>query len=196
LRGAQRRSNPLSPLCHCEERSAEAIPFTSRVIARSAAPKQSPSHPVNRRRLLRLPGGRLAMTHLSGGRGSVRAVPVSCVAGLIGSPRGSPSILPCHCEERSEEAIPFRPRVIARSAAPKQSPSHPVNRKRLLRLLAQARHDTGSEVSHSAFHHLDTPSEVPVYYWAIEKSFANWHDEKEPAHVRTSSAAAWQAVFY
>ncbi len=30
---------------------------------------------------------------------------------------------------------------------------------------------------------LDTPTEHSVYYWAIEKSFANWQDEEEPAHV-------------
>jgi hypothetical protein len=30
---------------------------------------------------------------------------------------------------------------------------------------------------------LDTSPELSVYYWAIEKSFANWQDEEEPANV-------------
>ena len=110
LRGAQRRGNPQRP----------------RVIARSAATRQSPSYPVSRRGLLRLPGGRIAMTHLFGGRGA-HAEPFPVIArsaatkqspsypvsrgGLLRLPGGRLTMTPCAC------------RVIARSAATKQSPS-------------------------------------------------------------------------
>ena len=133
--------------CHCEERSDEAISHAyrqtegdcfacpegrlamtrcPRVIARSSATKQSPSplvslrgaqrrsnllsQPVSRGGLLRLPGGRLAMTQLFGGRGTPRrAVPCHCEERSDEAISCAYRQAVCHCEERSDEAMTQRP---------------------------------------------------------------------------------------
>jgi len=125
-----------------------------RVIARSAATKQSPSLAANRRRCLRLPWGQarndtFPPVSLRGAqrRSNRPSPPVSLRGAQRRSNLPQPSChcaersdeaisrrLPCHCAERSDEAISLNPRVIARSAATKQSPLHPVSRRGLLRL--------------------------------------------------------------
>ncbi len=148
------------PPCHCEERSDEAIPLTKRVIARSEATKQSPA---TTRNLVSLQAAKrrsnppyqtchceersdeaiscahpqprvIASSEATKQSRAPTRNPVSLQAAKRRSNLLRPPVTPCHCKQRSDEAISFTSRVIASSERPKQSPSHPVNRGRLLRL--------------------------------------------------------------